>query len=229
MSSYTVGGLNKLPIARIGSITFKANIPNGVNNVILHYVLHIPTLGANLISLGLLQQASMSIRGLPFGICLAWEEQDFLHANLIGSNSTLYQIKTLTINNHNDHIAYVASKSTMHLWHCQLRHISPHMIKSMADQNLVTGLKIKQSHEFDHLCSGCAQGKPVHPPLPTSNSTKYDKDELLVMDLPGPMSVPTWDGYRYALVIVEVRCQYLKGRLLKKKDEVTDAVCYLIA
>ena len=87
MSPYTVGGLNKLPIARIGSITFKANVPNGVNNVILHDVLHIPTLGANLISLGLLQ-ASMSIRGLSFGICLTWEEQDFLHANRIGSNST---------------------------------------------------------------------------------------------------------------------------------------------
>ena len=86
----SMGGFNKLPVARMGSITFKANVPNGVNNVILHDVLHIPTLRANLISLGLLQQAGVSIRGLPFGICLAWEEQDFCHANLIGSNGTLY-------------------------------------------------------------------------------------------------------------------------------------------
>ena len=29
-------------------------------------------------------------------------------------------------------------------------------------------------------------------------------------------------------MIVEVSCQYPKQRLLKKKDEVTDAICYLV-
>jgi len=43
--------------------------------------------------------------------------------------------------------------------------------------------------------------------------------ELLIMDLTGPMSVLTWDGYLYALVVVEVSCYYVVSYLLKKKKE----------
>ena len=40
------------------------------------------------------------------------------------------------------------------------------------------------------------------------------------MDITGPMSVPTWDGFLYALVIVEVSCRYPVGRLLRTKEDV---------
>ena len=44
------------------------------------------------------------------------------------------------------------------------------------------------------------------------------------MDLTGPMLVPTWDGFLYALVIIEVSCCYPVGRLLRSKDETGTAV-----
>ena len=53
--------------------------------------------------------------------------------------------------------------------------------------------------------------------------------ELLVMDLTGPMSVPTWDRYLYALVMVKVSCQYPVGCLLKKKEDTGTAVRNVIA
>jgi len=53
--------------------------------------------------------------------------------------------------------------------------------------------------------------------------------ELLVMDLTGPMSVLTWDGYLYALVVVEVSCRYPVSRLLKKKEDTRTVVCNIIA
>lgn len=74
------------------------------------------------------------------------------------------------------------------------------------DQNLVDGLKINLPGEFDRLCSGCAHGKSHRSPLPDSSTTEYSKMELLVMDLTGPLTVPTWDGHLYALVIVEASC-----------------------
>ena len=40
------------------------------------------------------------------------------------------------------------------------------------------------------------------------------------MDITGLMSVPTWDSFLYALVIVEVSCRYLVGRLLRTKEDV---------
>ena len=48
--------------------------------------------------------------------------------------------------------------------------------------------------------------------------------ELVVMDLTGPMLVPTWDGFLYTLVIIEVSCCYPVGRLLRSKDETGTAV-----
>ena len=40
------------------------------------------------------------------------------------------------------------------------------------------------------------------------------------MDITGSMLVPTWDGFLYTLVIVEVSCRYLVERLLHTKEDV---------
>ena len=191
----SVGGASQLPVEGTGTIEFKTDVPNGPNNVILHEVLHIPTLGANLISLGQLQRGGATINGLTYGISLAWNGDEFLRANLIGSHGTLYQIACSTLNDNNDQVAYIANDQTMRLWHRRLGHIAPRTIKMMMDKNLVTGLRINSPREFDRLCNGCAQGKAIRPPLPQHSVTKYDKNKLLVMDLAGPMSVPTWDNY----------------------------------
>ena len=44
------------------------------------------------------------------------------------------------------------------------------------------------------------------------------------MDLTGLMSVPTWDGYLYILVVVEVSCYYAVNCLLKEKKEAGIAI-----
>ena len=49
------------------------------------------------------------------------------------------------------------------------------------------------------------------------------------MDLTGPILVLTWDGFLYALVVVEVSCQYPIGRLLRSKEETGVAVCDVLA
>jgi len=89
----------------------------------------------------------------------------------------------------------------------------------MQHQNLVKGLEINTPREFDHICSGCANAKSHRFPFPERSNTHYSKMELVVMDLTGPMSVPTWDGFLYALVIIEASCQYPVGRLLRSKKE----------
>ena len=53
--------------------------------------------------------------------------------------------------------------------------------------------------------------------------------ELLVIDLTRLMSVSTWDGYLYALVIMEVSCCYVVSHLLKEKEEASIAIRDIIA
>lgn len=222
----SVGGLNQVPVRGIGTITFRTHLSNGVNDIKFDEVLHIPDLGANLISLGILQRAGAKIKGLDNGICLTWNGHDFLHATLIGSTGTLYQIEHVKPG---DHIAFVTQGGTMRLWHRRMGHLGPRTIKAMMDQNLVNGLKIDSPREFDHLCNGCAHGKSHRAPLPDSSPTKYSKMELLVMDLTGPLTIPTWDGNLYVLVVVEASCRFPIGRLLKKKEDVGEAVQDIVA
>jgi len=52
--------------------------------------------------------------------------------------------------------------------------------------------------------------------------------ELVVVDLVGPMSVETWTGMSYALVVVELSCCFEVGELLKSKNEAAETLKWII-
>jgi len=117
----------------------------------------------------------------------------------------------------------------MRLWHRQMGHVGPRMIDLMEWKGFVNRLDLKAPNDFDHVCTGRAHGKSHQKPLPGTSNTKYSKMELVIMDLTGPVSVPTWGSYIYALVVVEVSCQYPVGRLLKSKEKARGTVRDVIA
>jgi hypothetical protein len=53
--------------------------------------------------------------------------------------------------------------------------------------------------------------------------------ELIVVDLTGPMSVPTWSGMLYTLVVIEVSCHFPVRHLLRLKDEAARALQEIVA
>jgi len=64
----------------------------------------------------------------------------------------------------------------------------------------------------------------LHPlPFPKQSNTVYEKMDLVIIDLTGPISVPTWLGMSYALMVVEASCCFPIGRLLKVKSEAAAA------
>jgi len=108
-------------------------------------------------------------------------------------------------------------------------HIGSRTIDLIQRKGFVNGLDLTAPNDYDHVCTGCAHDKSHRKPMPSTSNTKYDKMELVVVDLTGPISVPTWDSYVYALVVIEVSCRYPIGRLLKSKEEAGDAVRNVIA
>jgi transposase InsO family protein len=215
----SVGGFNDVPIAGFGKIRFRASSPTGHNNITLDDALYIPNLGANLISLGKLQRSGAEIRGLTNGIALVWRGAVAFNAILIGTEGTLYRIQSV---GPGDHYSYLASgtPASMRLWHRRMAHLGPRGIKDMAENNLVKGLRIDDLEDFDRLCDGCANGKSQRNPFPKASETSYAPLELVVMDLFGPIKTPTWNGYQYALVVVDVGTRFPVGRLLKSKSDV---------
>ena len=84
------------------------------------------------------------------------------------------------------------------------------------------------SQDFDHQCSSCANGKSYRLLFPKVSQSKYSKIELAIIDLTSPMLVLTWDGFLYALVIIEVSCCYPVERLLCNKDKTSITVCDIL-
>jgi hypothetical protein len=186
--------------------------PNDFSDVTLADVLHIPTLGTNLVSMGTLHCTGATITSLVDGLVVSFNGNEIFHAKLAGSAETLYHIQCAHLA---QQVAFATSGSTMQLWHHQMGHFSPSSICTMEQKDLVKGLKIHIPNDFNCLCAGCTHGKSHQLPLPDTSPNKYVKMELLIMDLTGPISIPTWDGNQYALVVVEVSCQYPVGCLLK--------------
>jgi len=48
--------------------------------------------------------------------------------------------------------------------------------------------------------------------------------DLVVVDLTGPISMLTWSGMSYALMVVEMSCCFPIGRLLMAKSKAAAAV-----
>jgi len=72
----TVDECNQVPVAGYGSIHFTALLQNGRLNIILHDVLYIPHLGANLISLGVLHRQGVSVRSLDNSLVLSKDSEE---------------------------------------------------------------------------------------------------------------------------------------------------------
>ena len=80
-----------------------------------------------------------------------------------------------------------------------MEHIGPRIIDLMGQKGFINGLDLKAPNNYDHVCAGCAHEKSHQKPMLGTNKTKYSKIELVVIDLMGLISVPTWDGYVYAI------------------------------
>ena len=51
---------------------------------------------------------------------------------------------------------------------------------------------------------------------------------LIVVDLTSPMSVGTWSGRWYVLIVIEASCQFGTGELLTTKDDMYGALVMII-
>jgi len=170
-------------------VFFSTKLPSGRLSITLRDVLYILYLGTNLVSLGALHCKRASVQSFDKGLAIFKDSEELLRASLTGSTGTLYHIQCASLVTGTAYLA--GGLLSMHLWHQHIGHLSPQAIDSMQHQNLVKDLKISIPCEFDHICSGCTNSKSHHFPFPNSSSTHYTKMELVVMNITGPMSVPT--------------------------------------
>ena len=101
------------------------------------------------------------------------------------------------------------------LWHNRLGHPSVAKMESITNV-----LGIKQSNNKGVHCSICPLAKQKHLPYISQNNICENVFDLLHIDIWGPFSVPTTEGYRYFLTIVDDQSRLTWIYLLRTKSEV---------
>ena len=77
-------------MAGIGSVTLTMILPDGTSKLTLTNTLHIPTLGADLISLGVLHRKGALVQSWEKGLIISKDGEDLFTAVLDGSTGMLY-------------------------------------------------------------------------------------------------------------------------------------------
>ena len=209
----SVGDARNVPVEGLGSVRLRVRLPEGQRTVTLHKVMHAPKLSMNLVSLGALQREGAQYRSTETGLVVTLGKDELMHGQL---KEGLYRVEC--IDGSTEAAFATSSGASMRTWHRRMGHLHLEGIRELARKGMVHGLTISSS-DHDRVCEGCAIGKSHRLPLPKMSQTRYERMDLIVADLTGPMKIETWSGKRYALVAVEVSSRYGIVRLLKSKDE----------
>jgi hypothetical protein len=194
--------------AGVGSVLFKPLVRGKeLRTVKFSKVLHVPSLGSNLLSVLFLTKH----RG--FKVLIDGQSMDFMR-----SGETLF---TAPINKHN--AAYLSGTTVDHsqttpeetakaistlpvdleLWHRRYAHHYTAGIQKLVQEKLVTGLTILSKGKPGPVCEPCLSGKMHANPFPSSETRASKPLELVHTDVHGPLSVQTLSGYRYWYIFVD--------------------------
>nr|GEV08332.1 hypothetical protein [Tanacetum cinerariifolium] len=121
-----------------------------------------------------------------------------------------------------------ACKNKSWLWHRRLNRLNFGTSNDLARKDLVRGLP-RLKFEKDHLCSACQLGKSKkYTHKPKSENTIMEVLHTLHIDLCGPIRVPSINGKKYILVIVDDYSRFTQVKFLRSKDETPEFVMNIL-
>ena len=191
--------------------------------IVLQKVLYIPGFAANLISIKEAKKSGASFIMHATGCTIKMDGHTILDAK-DGTNGIAYieSSTTGTVQPTPKIYAFPAAiKDTPELWHARLGHLGYDNVKTLLTGDIVKGPKISFNPADTAPCEPCLIGKATRLPFPSSSTVYTRPNELISMDLCGPMSVPSYGGTLYSAVYIDHATNASIIRLLKAKSEVS--------
>lgn len=199
-------------IAGIGTV--KLN-----HHLILHNVLYIPDFRLNFLSI------SQLTKDLGYRVVFDRDSciiHDHIRGLMIGQGEAIANLYVLDVNSIAESSLVSSSffcssvvALDSHLWHNRLGHPSVCKMDFFTDV-----LGIKQRNKGPFHCSIFPLAKQKHLSFISKNNMCEHAFDLLHIDIWGPFSVSTPEGYRYFLTIVDDHTRVTWVYLLRTKDEV---------
>jgi hypothetical protein len=198
------------PIKGVGEASYKLDSGKPMK---MKDVLYVPGLKKNLLSISALDEKGFRVAFID-GEVLMWPRGKSIDdVVVIGvQEGGLYKLK--------GHFVSALVHSTItpsELWHRRFSHIHYKALPIVS--KMVTGLpEIQVEHEG--ICKGCAQGKNVKKPFPSSDSKAKGVLDIIHSDVCGPMSTASLSRYVYYVSFIDDFSRKTWIYFLKAKNEV---------
>jgi hypothetical protein len=207
--TWTVKGIEspRLYVRGRGSIDFLTTV-NGIENTFtIEYILYVPGLGTNLLSVAAVTDVGLSVHFIETRVAISKNQTTLMVGERIGKS--LYHLAIhpqLSNNNKTKYSACFAVLSpTSMLWHQRLAHTSYKTISKMANNKEVHGLN-----------------QPDNKAIPRRRTRADQTGQLIHADVCGPMHIPTPSGARFFVLFTDDFSKSRHVYFLKHKSEVPE-------
>ncbi len=109
------------------------------------------------------------------------------------------------------------STNTFHTWHCRLGHPSHSRLSFLS--NVLPDVSFPSNNSATFICNVCPLAKQKRLSFPNHNHVSPSCFDLIHVDIWGPYQVPTVEGYRYFLTLVDDHSRTTWLYLMKSKSK----------
>ena len=213
---------NKRKFAAIGKGDMVIKVPNSIDALKLQLteVLYSPKVGYTLVSIGRLDQCGYTT---TFGssTCTIQDRDGAEIGQIPRSEKGVHKVI-----HDNDELANAATETlTWTELHRRMGHISPGVVKKLAENGLMAGVCVDISSGKPVFCESCVYAKATRKPVPKeregNRATEFGKE--VHSDLWGPSPVTTLCGCRYYVSFTDDKTHLTYLHLLKHKSDTLNA------
>ena len=183
-----------------GNVVQKYRVDGKEKSITYTRALHTPTLNANLISVGALDKAGLTV---TFGQGRGIARKANGTVVLAGTNvDGMYLLDPIDTKRQPIAMKSLSQSIPLEQWHRRLTHCSPSTIEEMARGNLVDGLHISDN-KLTGKCEDCILGRQTRRPFDTETEKDLKPLELVSFDLWGPSRTKSIGGKVFLMIIVD--------------------------
>jgi hypothetical protein len=210
-----------LKATRVGTVELRCLTPIGERVNTLHEVMFVPRVAENLFSVS---RATKLGAGFVFkrGVCQVFMRNEVvLQAEQKGGLFAIYQPGL----SWRDSCLLVREAESLDLWHRRLRHEGYENLAKMAEEELVSGVRVSRKafrEKKTLVCEPCILGKQTRESFPKESMSEESTEllQLVHMDVCGPMPKASKGGSRYLATFLDDYSKLSVVQPLKKKSNV---------
>ena len=184
-------------------------------------VLHVPSITKNLVSVGQMVEKNLQVRFTPAGLFVEEYKEG---GRLIAQGKKVGRMFTLDVDVPEVKAAMFAQGTgfvaDIEIWHKRIGHVNVQRLKSMQNQNIVTGIPKFKVDGMQGVCEACQLGKQSKAAFPHDQHVSKEVLNVVHTDVWGPAKTTSMGGCRFYVTFIDDHTRKVWVYFMQEKSEV---------